>query len=362
MNGQIWDEEEAETPQKNALPYIPIPGEQSIGSSFQWDFTPNSSEPAWPQTYLDTPISTASNRLLTPPTDAFWNPFDVSFGEPVIWDQWDRGQNDASGRNTLENVDEQQVALASVTSNNCQQETLIIDSITHEPHPRTGEFPAGSSNRISGCVGKTPATSTRSTSMMESGGMAKARQGSSISTESVEFSQSRQWPSHQSLSTDISNVPMVRFLAGSAPQTTQDCKPPDERGSMFSPPIPQILHRQRLKGRRRSTSRSSSVESSTLADSKNHNKTEKKYRSRLNVGFSTLLKALPEELVSSSGGSGAQGEKAISKVETLDLALSYIRVLEIEQKQLKQESLVLKGQVVLFERVFSSQRCLNNVM
>jgi hypothetical protein len=84
-----------------------------------------------------------------------------------------------------------------------------------------------------------------------------------------------------------------------------------------------------------------------------HKDTERQYRLRLNERFSALLHALPDDIVeSASGHSGrSQAEKALTKVEIVTLAKSYIASLEQTHTELEEESLVLRGQQELFKRL-----------
>lgn len=85
-----------------------------------------------------------------------------------------------------------------------------------------------------------------------------------------------------------------------------------------------------------------------------HKDTERQYRLRLNERYSALLKALPDDLVElASGQSGrSEADKALTKIDILALAKSHIASLEKEQSELEEESLVLKGQQLLFKRLF----------
>jgi hypothetical protein len=91
-----------------------------------------------------------------------------------------------------------------------------------------------------------------------------------------------------------------------------------------------------------------------LKEKRHHKDTERKYRLRLNERYSALLKALPDDLVElASGQSGrSEADKALTKIDILALAKSHIASLEKEQSELEEESLVLKGQQLLFKRLF----------
>ncbi|KAG4432617.1 hypothetical protein IFR05_011913 [Cadophora sp. M221] len=73
----------------------------------------------------------------------------------------------------------------------------------------------------------------------------------------------------------------------------------------------------------------------------NHNITEKRYRSRLNDQFDTLLSALPASSVAaiegSSGGKEQPGRK-ISKAEVLILAKEHIQALETSREDLEEQN------------------------
>jgi hypothetical protein len=84
-------------------------------------------------------------------------------------------------------------------------------------------------------------------------------------------------------------------------------------------------------------------------DKRYHKDTERQYRSRLNDAFSVLLNAIPQGLVASATGVSGNGqeENAATKMEILDLAKTHIASLEKTQSELKEESLLLRGQVAL---------------
>lgn len=74
----------------------------------------------------------------------------------------------------------------------------------------------------------------------------------------------------------------------------------------------------------------------------------------MNDQFTTLLGSIPKELVNGSSEyiGRIHPEKPVSKIEVLDLAQKHINMLERQQAELKEESIKLKGQVELFQRVF----------
>jgi hypothetical protein len=81
---------------------------------------------------------------------------------------------------------------------------------------------------------------------------------------------------------------------------------------------------------------------------KNHNLIERKYRSKLNGQFETLLATLPPDLVAEVNEAriaAKQPEKAISKAEVLALAKDHIEKLETERAVLETQKKALSGEV-----------------
>ncbi|KAH7346534.1 hypothetical protein BKA65DRAFT_278983 [Rhexocercosporidium sp. MPI-PUGE-AT-0058] len=73
----------------------------------------------------------------------------------------------------------------------------------------------------------------------------------------------------------------------------------------------------------------------------NHNITEKRYRSRLNDQFDTLLSALPASSVAAIEGSSGEKEavgRKISKAEVLILAKEHIQALETSREDLEEQN------------------------
>ena len=83
----------------------------------------------------------------------------------------------------------------------------------------------------------------------------------------------------------------------------------------------------------------------TSKSKRSHNLTEKKYRTRLNGYFETLLAAIPKQ--SGAGDTptvaGDAPEKKISKGEVLVLAMEYIKELETDQNDLEQQRKTLSS-------------------
>jgi hypothetical protein len=78
---------------------------------------------------------------------------------------------------------------------------------------------------------------------------------------------------------------------------------------------------------------------------RSHNLTEKKYRTRLNGYFETLLSAIPRPTGPGemAGSARDTSEKKISKGEVLVLAMEYIRDLERDQNELEQQRKALSS-------------------
>jgi hypothetical protein len=94
--------------------------------------------------------------------------------------------------------------------------------------------------------------------------------------------------------------------------------------------------------------------STGLAKKKYHSGTEHRYRAKINDQFTALLEALPTEMVTPGVGGSGKGDRNVSKMEVLDLAQTYINILEKRQSELTEENLVLNGQVQLLKRLFTS--------
>ncbi|KUJ21425.1 uncharacterized protein LY89DRAFT_433374 [Mollisia scopiformis] len=85
---------------------------------------------------------------------------------------------------------------------------------------------------------------------------------------------------------------------------------------------------------------------------------EKRYRARLSEEFALLLAALPEKLIASeiTGLGGLQIERGLSKMDILDLAKKYIGQLEKEGIKLKQVGRSLQLDVDAFKRIYDDCR------
>jgi hypothetical protein len=116
--------------------------------------------------------------------------------------------------------------------------------------------------------------------------------------------------------------------------------------------FPLLAAQRGAKVARKATLMSLSSGSTLVPQKESHKGTEKKYRGKLNDGFTILFKALPKEYV--AAGIGGKIGSGASKVETLlQLAIRHIEMLERQQKELEQQSLVLQGKVGLFESLIN---------
>lgn len=88
---------------------------------------------------------------------------------------------------------------------------------------------------------------------------------------------------------------------------------------------------------------------------RSHNLTEKKYRTRLNGYFETLLSAVPKRAGRGEvEGPGGEPEKKISKGEVLVLAMEYIRELERDQGELEAQRRALASDMEHLKDVSAS--------
>ncbi|KUJ23093.1 uncharacterized protein LY89DRAFT_167008 [Mollisia scopiformis] len=102
--------------------------------------------------------------------------------------------------------------------------------------------------------------------------------------------------------------------------------------------------RRNSTSKARSSSGSEARKSFSLDGTAKHNMTEKRYRSRLNDKFGTLLSTLPQSLVAditTTNANPEHGEKRVSKAEVLILAKEHIRALEQAAKTLEEENQAL---------------------
>lgn len=318
---------------------LPGTGKQSFRS--EWGFPTVSTAPHWPQTYSDTSVSTLSTGgIFTPTAATEWNPSDASFENPGMWDEWDE----------LEVPD---IGVLNSTGTSF--------SLGSGPAPPTvGQLGSGEMPVVANPFQSMPTT------QQPSSWEAQIMPSSGYPLDLPEASWALYAPAEPQRSSPSQTV-------------QQDTRKPARRNSAKStrgiPPKPLnkrslVLTAPPLKSplktptRYRKSSTSSlggsyptpdSITTATgdisTASRQERGKTEQKYRSNLNDHFDTLLEALPQELVSVASGIGARSDKPVSKIDILDLAQKHIHELERQQAELKEESLVLRGQTELFQRL-----------
>jgi hypothetical protein len=104
-------------------------------------------------------------------------------------------------------------------------------------------------------------------------------------------------------------------------------------------------------------SRLQSAESGDEIRHGSHAQSEKRYRTTLNGGFSSLLQALPDPMVEQTGPfkGRSTAAKSATKANTLDHAMLHIQNLEAEEQELKEESFVLERQVAAYRRLLDGR-------
>ncbi|KAH8784466.1 hypothetical protein BGZ57DRAFT_211779 [Hyaloscypha finlandica] len=351
MESKIWDTNETRKRQNRVSFGHPDQNTQSDSSS-QWSFTPVSTQIAWPQSYTRVPLPVASKALPGMPFDESWNCFDgldTSFGNSTMWDQWDGNREFGNNQTGVLNaqcpvnvpvptVFQQTAMMPGLSSSN---QALDFDGAFAGQLPLPVR-PATRCGRIKN-TSRTPVHEPHSP-IWNAGASSQSgefkhqyqRTDSSASWNTRESSYDGGFPP--------SGGPVPCFEVGPGAKTLQ---------SRLTKPVlfPLLAVQRGAKAARKATSMSLSSGSTLGPQKESHKGTEKKYRGKLNDGFTNLFKALPKEYVGAEIG-GEIGSGA-SKVETLQLAISHIEMLERQQKELEQESLVLRGQVGLFERLIN---------
>jgi len=311
---------------------------------WQWSFTPISSAPVWPQSYSSAPLSVAPDNLSDPTFDSIWNELHAEFDGSTLWEQWDdRGELGDDQAVILDAQRPSDVPAASAF----EQATLNpgFTPLGFEMQPED----AFDSQTQPG-YGYADARNSSITSMEESPSATWSAGVSSSSCSTRQFTSqdsSASWSEITSpragvsaRDTRLQQSSSVGFTTGSGSRAMQ---------SELTQPIPLSSPRSVRKGKPkvRASFRSSSTGSVLSPQRQSHQETEKTYRTKLNDGFTSLFKALPEDYVAS--GTGGELASGVSKLATLQLALDRISILEQQEKQLSQESLVLRAQVRLFE-------------
>lgn len=323
----------------------PISEVQSEVSS-QWSFTPVSTAattPNWMQPYSQTPFPAASGDP-SPFIDDYWSDNVTGPLDSTFWHEWD-GSAELEGDSML--LMGRQTASNVPLANDVHQ-TVEIPMLDASYQQVTYTSFDGAQNQQEACYGNFDEASEQSLEETPTPKWISSMGSRSAEpTDQFECNQTNRVLGRRSLSSEHSSaVNWARkdrsMHVGAGPRSI----------SMQPGPTSPILslrlsaHPKRKKGRR-AASMSAPVGVPRLPQTTSHKETEKKYRSKLNDQFSTLSNALPLENISASASS--EVTPATSKVDTLQLAISHIERLEMQQKELKQESLVLRGQVGLFE-------------
>ncbi|PMD34355.1 hypothetical protein L207DRAFT_588955 [Hyaloscypha variabilis F] len=305
----------------------------------EWQFSAGPSMPEWPQT---TPDFT-SNNFRAGETDSDFVGTTWGFSDDLLfnadtWEEWDLGFADITTN------DDSQAPLSpeetSISPNQFPQpqpaklwdEQLYISATTSSAsESRDG---SGLSNMVAG--------KQRVYAQPRRNGRPPGRRSTTLTGASGQ---------------STGTVPGVLFL-GKIDQTREN-----KKHSNFEPELPAISRSTaspKPAGQAATARKATSQQPEKLRslhyqakEKRYHKNTEQQYRLRLNERFSALLKALPDDLVRSASGSSSrsQADMALSKIEILALAKSHIASLEQKQSELKQESLVLRGQQDLFKRL-----------
>lgn len=351
MESQSWDTNETRTRQYRISFGHPDQNTQSDSSS-QWSFTPVSEAIAWPQPYTRVPLPAAPKALPSVPFDESWNCFvglDTSLGNSTICDQWDgNGEvgNDQTGVlnaqcpvNVLApNIFQQTAMMPGLSSSNqaLDFDGAFVGQLPLQLRPATR---CGSIKNTSKTLVHEPHSPIWNAGASSQSGEFKhqyQRTEGSASWNTRESSYDGGFPA--------SGGPVPCFEAGPGAKILQS--------RLTKPALFPVLAAERgAEAARKATSMSLSSGSTLVPQKESHKGAEKKYREKLNNGFTTLFKALPKEYV--AAGIGGEIGSGASKVETLQLAISHIEMLERQQKELEQESLVLRGQVGLFESLIN---------
>jgi hypothetical protein len=305
MAWQNLGQNEVNSAEDNVLVDLPVSDAEAIDFSSQWLFTLDPTAPTWPHDDYETLFSATSQHLPSPPVDDVpWNAFDENFGDATMWEQWDPSKgfgNDRSAR---------------------------LDVQGHSYGTTAKKFHLIPNSRPCNQVFDSDDISIRSTPQSSCEGL--------------------------KLESSAVNVPVAGFGASQFARGLRMDKSIIETGIPSLVPVRTMAIQLKSRTRKIATSKPSLIGSSHLHQTQSHKVTEKRYRSKLNDEFSTLLQALPDKHIAAIFG-GELGT-AVSKVETLHLAKTHIGVLETEQEQLNKENIVLKGQVCLFEKMFNVPR------
>jgi hypothetical protein len=314
-----------------------------LESSQQWSFIPGSAAPAWPQPHLGFPVPVGPETLPTFPSHEFWSDNDAKFGDSTLWDQWEAsGEYENSLMASLD-VDDRSDAWATNVVPITSSSIKAVDS--NDPHFHQ-VFPAN-------CVIEETSRNSvplvqRSRSSLGSLGVSKRLAGSMnyVETAMSSFPTRHQTSKYDELfssSNPVYGGSPACFEEGSNSRAMQTLQSESKLPAPFL--LSPVQHTS--KARRKSASIFSTLASNPTTPTQFRKRTEKKYRSKLNDEYATLFKALPDAYL--GAGVGSKPDSSMTKVETLQLAIDRISLLEEQQNQLTHESLVLRGQLGLFE-------------
>lgn len=314
-----------------------------------WTFSLGTEAPVFPQSYSGYPARSAWSTKATPATAE--NPFDMNFGDISIWDEWDNFEdnNNDAGAHPGMSIDE-----STVFSD--------VGQLASESGPLLTTPPLFAT-----------LSPTVPPSALEKAELSLQDQELSSPARSSAFNSK-----HRNPSTTIYTNPQV----SSSGQRIDPKFPPPRKRSVKSPissgknlnvrPTSRSLNSpnrspKSVPTRYRTTSanitanyyptpasteRSATSPPSTSTTSRGL--TEQKYRARVNDQFTALLESIPKDSVEGSSESlgKVHPEKPVSKIEVLDLAQKHINMLERQQAELKEEGVVLKGQLTVYQKVF----------
>jgi Helix-loop-helix DNA-binding domain len=314
----------------------------------QWSFAPVSAAPAWPQPHTRISLRGLPETFPTMPSKESWNNFDGfdrAFENSTLGDQWDESEECENIQAGLPNpqypinVPTESVPqhTAIIPNRIAPDQTVDFDSAFYSQQPL--QLRPGAS---CGDIKTTPGITINELHSPTWNAIPNSQpEESRRQFQSVESSTpwgTRATSSEEEFSTN--EAPIVSFEGSSGTrrwrsalgQQAQFHSVAAERGRMA------IM---------KTASMTLLAEAVIITQKKSHKGTERKYREKLNDEFAALFQALPEEYV--TAGIGGEFGSSVSKVETIQLAINHIEMLEQQQKELKQESLVLRGQVGLFE-------------
>ncbi|KAN0114532.1 hypothetical protein V8E51_004076 [Hyaloscypha variabilis] len=285
-----------------------------LESSQQWSFIPGSAAPAWPQPYLGFPVPVGPETLPTFPSHEFWSDNDAKFGDSTLWDRWEAsGEYENSLMASLD-VDDRSDAWATNVVPITSSSIKAVDSNGphfHQVIPADGVIEETSRNSVPLVQG--------SRSPLGSLGVSNRLAGSMNYVETAISS----FPTrHQTSKYDE----RIKFEGDADPAVRV-------QAASTIPSIAGPAHKQSEKEIRINIF---NISVQSYYPKAVPQTTEKKYRSKLNDEYATLFKALPDAYL--GAGVGGKPDSSMTKVETLQLAIDRISLLEEQQNQLTHES------------------------